>query len=344
MAKHINTPKQLVEKGLLSEEQQADIAQVAERFSIGISAQVQDAIVEKNNADPIYQQFVPTVNELTITPEEQADPIGDQTHSPIKGIVHRYPDRCLLLPVQVCAVYCRYCFRREKVGAGNQALTAQEIESALDYIASQPNIWEVILTGGDPLMLQPKQLAKIMQRLDSIDTVQVVRIHTRIPTVDTKRVTDELLAALRLKNKRTYLVLHVNHKNELHDKAKQTITRLLDAGFPLLSQSVLLKNINDNITALSELMRALVSVGVKPYYLHHADLAQGTAHFRTSIAAGIKLVKQLRGRFSGLCQPTYVLDIPGGYGKIPLQYAYLQTTDDANYVLEDYLGQLHDYT
>jgi lysine 2,3-aminomutase len=294
-------------------------------------------------ADPIARQFVPSEGELAIAPEEREDPIGDADFTPRKGITHRYPDRVLLKPTHACPVYCRFCFRREAVGPGGAALSPAELDAALDYVAKHERIWEVILSGGDPLILSPRRLAAIVGRLDAIPHVGVIRVHTRVPAVEPERVTPGLVAALRAR-KAVWVVLHANHVRELDANTREAVARLVDAGIPMLAQTVLLAGVNDEPAELEALLRALVSLRIKPYYLHHADLAPGTGHFRTSIAAGQALVRGLRGRVSGLCQPSYVLDIPGGAGKVPIGPSYLRESPggDAT-VVEDWQGKLHRY-
>jgi lysine 2,3-aminomutase len=259
--------------------------------------------------------------------------------------VHRYPDRVLLKPVHVCAVYCRFCFRREVVGHG-RSLSAIELKAALGYIRAHSEVWEVVLTGGDPLVLSPRRLGEIVQQLAAIEHVKVVRVHTRVPVVEPDRITPELVGALAAPGKATYVALHVNHARELSPKARAACARLVDAGIPMLSQTVLLRGVNDDAAVLGELMRALVESRIKPYYLHHGDLAPGTAHWRTSIEQGQALLRSLHGRLSGLCQPTYVLDIPGGHGKSPIGPSYLErvaTDGAAHYEVEDFNGGRHVY-
>jgi lysine 2,3-aminomutase len=323
---------ELVDAGAALPERAAEIDRVAERYAVAVTPAMAELIDPTNAADPIARQFVPDAVELTTTPDELADPIGDGVHSPVKGIVHRYRDRVLLKPTHACAVYCRFCFRREMVGPGGEALTPRELETALAYVRAHPEIWEVILSGGDPLILSPRRVGEIVRALDAIDHVGVIRVHTRIPVVDPLRVTEELIAALRAE-KGVYVVLHINHARELTDAARAACRRLSDAGIVLLSQSVLLKGVNDDAATLEELFRTLVRNRIKPYYLHQGDLAPGTSQFRTTIAAGQALMRSLRGRVSGLCQPTYVFDIPGGHGKVPVGPAYLRddgTVEDPN--------------
>jgi lysine 2,3-aminomutase len=254
--------------------------------------------------------------------------------------------------VHVCAVYCRFCFRREMVGPGKAtALSDTAYRDALDYIRRQPEIWEVILTGGDPLMLSPRRLAEIMADLAAIDHVKIIRIHTRVPVAAPSRINDEMVGALRVAGATTWVAVHANHPRELTAAARAACARLTDAGIPLVSQSVLLRGVNDDAETLEALMRALVECRIKPYYLHHGDLAPGTSHLRTSIEAGQALMRDLRGRVSGLCQPDYVLDIPGGHGKAPIGPNYLSHTNpqarelcsETRYRIVDYCGDVHLY-
>ena len=339
----LRRPDDLIASGLVAAERRAAIEAVAARYALAVTADDAELIDPADPQDPIARQFVPEPAELNASPQEMADPIGDDAHSPVEGIVHRYPDRVLLKPVHVCAVYCRFCFRRETVGQG-RALSRAQLAAALDYIRTHAEIWEVILSGGDPLVLAPRRLAAIVAALAAIEHVKVIRLHTRIPIVEPARITPALVRALHARSKATYVVLHVNHARELTAKARAACARLVDAGIPMLSQSVLLRGINDDAAALGELMRTLVECRIKPYYLHHGDLAPGTAHFRTGIAAGQRLVRSLRGRISGLCQPTYVLDIPGGFGKVPIAPCAVSARGTSfGWKVEDPAGVRHTY-
>ena len=317
--------------------------EVAKSYAIGITPAVLDLIDPDDPGDPIARQFVPSADELTTTPEERADPIGDLAHSPVEGIVHRYPDRVLLKAVHVCPVYCRFCFRREMVGPqGLGTLTAAQLDAAIGYIADRPEIWEVILTGGDPLVLSPRRLRDLMERLAGIQHVKIVRFHTRVPVVEPERIDDEMVAALTASGKTTYLAVHANHPRELTAAAKAGFDRMLAGGIALISQSVLLKGVNDDVETLAALMRGFVENRIRPYYLHHPDLAPGTGHFRVGIEEGQRLVQALRGRISGLCQPVYVLDIPGGYGKADIGAASI-TGADGCFTVQDWQGEEHEY-
>jgi len=341
----IRAAKELIAAGLASPEQQAGIEAVTERYALAISPAMATLIDPADPDDSIAKQFVPDVRELTILPEERDDPIGDLAHSPVEGIVHRYPDRVLLKAVHVCPVYCRFCFRREMVGPqGLGTLSPEAMDNAIDYIAAHPEIWEVILTGGDPLILSPRRLGEMMERLRALPHVKIVRFHTRVPVVEPERVDEALVTALKASGKTTYLAVHANHPREFSDAARAAVTRLADAGIALISQSVLLKGVNDDADVLAELMRTFVELRVKPYYLHHPDLAPGTSHFRLSIEEGQALVAGLRGRVSGLAQPTYILDIPGGYGKAVITPGAIRSTGDGCYSVRDFRGQEHAYS
>jgi lysine 2,3-aminomutase len=336
----------LIAAGLVARERRAEIEAVAARYALALTADMAELIEPTDPRDPIARQFVPDKAELDTRPQEMADPIGDDAHGPVEGIVHRYPDRVLLTPVHVCAVYCRFCFRRETVGQG-RALSRAKLDAALDYIRGHSEIWEVILTGGDPLVLAPRRLEGIVTALAAIPHVKIIRVHTRVPVVEPARVTRALVRALKARGKATYVVLHANHARELTETARAACARFVDAGIPMLSQSVLLRGVNDDAAALGDLMRALVECRIKPYYLHHGDLAPGTAHWRTGLDEGQALMRALRGRLSGLCQPTYVLDIPGGHGKSPVGPSYLAevggSDGTAQYEIEDFNGRRHAY-
>src|SRR5215216_2894765 len=320
----LRQPAELVQSGLAPATALADLEKVAARYAMAVTPDIAALIDPNNPDDPIARQFVPSLEELVEQPGESADPIGDGAHSPVPGIVHRYPDRVLFKLVHVCAVYCRFCFRREMVGPGKAtALSEAVYREALDYIREHTEIWEVILTGGDPLMLSPRRLSEIMADIAAIDHVKIVRIHTRVPVAAPARIDGEMVKALQADGVTTWIAVHANHARELSDEARAACARLADAGIPLVSQTVLLRGVNDDAKVLEGLMRAFVESRIKPYYLHHGDLAPGTSHLRTTIEHGQDLMRTLRGRVSGLCQPDYVLDIPGGHGKSPVGPGYL---------------------
>jgi len=333
----LRSPQALADAGLIDPADLAALERVAAQYAVAVTPAVAELVEHAD--DPIARQFVPTEAERRHLPAESADPIGDEAHSPVAGIVHRYADRVLLKANHACAVYCRFCFRREMVGPdGLRPLTPRQLDAVFAYIAARPEIWEVIVTGGDPFILSPRRIADLMARLEAIAHVKIVRFHTRVPAVDPARVTDALVAALKASSKTVYVALHANHAAELTPAARAACAKLVDAGIPMLGQTVLLSGVNDDPASLEALLRALVETRIKPYYLHHADLAPGTGHFRTSLAEGQALLRELRGRVSGLCQPTYVLDIPGGHGKVPVGPDYL-----GEGTVEDPSGRRHAY-
>lgn len=337
-------PAELVAAGLAKADRLAALEAVAARYAVAITPDMVDLIDPGDENDPIRRQFVPHRAELGSTSEESADPIGDDVHEAVPGLVHRYPDRVLLKFTSICPVYCRFCFRRETVGQGDTGVLSEAaLDRVLTYIRANPDIWEVIVSGGDPLIASPRRLARLNAAVAAIAHVRVIRFHTRVPVVAPARVTDELVDALRTPGATTWVAVHANHARELTDGACAALSRLADAGIPLVSQTVLLRGINDDPDSLAQLMRAFVEVRVKPYYLHHGDLAPGTGHFRTTIGQGQDLMQHLRGRISGLCQPTYVLDIPGGHGKVPIGPCYVDGTARGEYEVTDVNGARHGY-
>lgn len=327
--------------GLVARADLPALAPVADEFRIRLSAEMQGAIAAVD--DPVARQFLPDRAELVTRPEELLDPIGDEAHSPAPGLTHRYPDRVILHITKTCDVYCRFCFRRETVGETG-ALPPEDLAQALEYIAATPAIREVVLTGGDPLTLSSRRLAEVIARLNAIAHLTQIRIHSRVPVVAPHRITPALVDALRSARPALWLVLHTNHAQELTPEARAAIARLVDAGVPMLSQSVLLRGVNDTPAALEALFTTLTALRVKPYYLHHCDLARGTSHFRTTIEAGRALMAALRGKVSGTSLPTYVLDIPGGYGKVPITADHFEQVTRGLWRVTDWKGRLHDYS
>jgi len=295
--------------------------------------------------DPLRRQFIP----VSSTRKEDhpfltLDSLSEQDDSPVPGLVHRYFDKALFLPLDVCPVYCRFCFRRESVGPDNAThLTAAQLTDALAYIEANTRVWEVILTGGDPLILSPRRIADVTKALQRIPHVKVIRWHTRVPVVMPEHITPDLVAALKCPGKAAYVAVHANHADELTPMARAACAQLIDGGIMLVSQTVLLKGVNDDADTLTDLMRAFVETRIKPYYLHHPDLAPGTAHFRVPVSQGQRIVAEMRGKLSGLAQPTYVLDIPGAHGKVPAGPAYVTTLETGSYRVTDASGNDHRY-
>ena len=342
--RRLTSPKDLVEAGLAEPERLQELEAVAKRYAIGLTPALAALVRPEDPNDPIARQFVPNPRELIRDPAERDDPIGDDAMSPIRGLVHRYPDRVLIKLVAVCAVYCRFCFRRERVGPGSGSLSGAELAAAVDYVRARPAIWEVILTGGDPFTQSPRRIAEATQALAAIGHVKVLRWHTRLPVAAPERVTKSMARALTAEGKTTVVAVHANHPRELTESARLACRRLSAEGAMLVSQSVLLKGVNDDEETLIDLMRAFVEAGIKPYYLHHGDLAPGTAHWRAPIARGQELMRHLRARLSGLATPTYMLDIPGGHGKAPIGPQWIRSGDDGEHVVTDPQGSQHVYT
>jgi lysine 2,3-aminomutase len=344
MSATLRSTADLVDAGHVQPSRAAGLQLVADRYAIAVTPDMA-ALIDKNDPnDPVARQFVPDMRELESRAEEDADPIGDKRHTPVEGIVHRYRDRVLLKIVHVCPVYCRFCFRREVVGPGREPnLSPDALDTAIAYVAAHQEINEVILTGGDPFILAPHRIADLTARLAAIDHVKVLRWHTRMPTVDPNVVTDHLVASLKTPTATTYVALHANHPREFTPAARAACARIVDAGIPMLSQSVLLKGVNDNVDTLAALMRAFVDNRIKPYYLHHADLAPGTSHFRTTIEHGQELMRALRRRVSGIALPAYVLDIPGGHAKANLERSDIERAADGRYRVRDDAGTWHKY-
>ncbi len=298
----------------------------------------------------VEMQYTPDVRELKILPEERLDPIGDFEHTVTKGLVHRYPDRVLFKIVDTCAVYCRYCFRREMVGPQHrknntvrpELITDDDRQKALDYIIKNKNIREVILSGGDPLVLSPKKLSHYLNKIEKIQHIDTIRIHTRVPIAAPEKMTDALVNSLDRK-KPLYLILHINHADELTDDVKKLLYSLSRKGCVLLSQSVLLKGINNCAQTLENLFRSLISLRVRPYFLHHPDRAPGTSHFRVSLKEGMKIYKLLQKNITSIALPQYMLDLPGGHGKINIMSANVKKSKDQKYIIIDRKGKSHIY-
>lgn len=303
-----------------------------------------DKLIDYDNpADPVSLQFLTDIDkESIIMSEEIGDPIGDDRCSKIKGIIHRYPDRALLIPKEDCLVTCRFCFRKWKLPHEKTELTNEELEAALDYIRSDEKIWEVVLSGGEPLATSEEKLEYIIEELNAIEHIGVIRIHTRLPIVDPNLVTEKTIQLLK-KGKPVFIVIHCNNEKEITEDVKKCCALLVDSGIPLLSQTALLKGVNSTAEDLEKLFRKLINIRVKPYYLHHCDLVEGTGHFRTTIKEGQALMQQIRGRVSGICQPTYVLDIPNGYGKVPIGPNYVKFGAEDQMIVTDYEGVQHQY-
>ena len=305
----------LLDAGLITAAALPALSALQSRYAIALTPEVQARITAPD--DPVGRQYIPHADEALSQPYELADPTADAPFTPIKGVVHRYPDRALLKPLLACPVYCRFCFRREHVGPDGGLLNEAELEAALGWFAAHPAVGEVILTGGDPLMLSPRRLGHILGRLAGLPHIHTLRIHSRVPVAEPSRITPELLAALRLETP-LYLCVHANHAQEFGPDAGPALRALHGAGLVLLGQSVLLAGVNDSLAALEGLLRTMLAHRIKPYYLHALDPAPGTARFAVPDAQALELLRSLRGRVSGLAWPVFVRETPGGAGKRPL--------------------------
>ncbi len=306
--------RQLQKHEFIDTDDRDELKNAGDIFDIRVPEIFLDQIKAQNPA--LKKQFIPTKEELIFLPEELTDPIGDEPNTPVEGITHRYPNRVLLKPTYLCASYCRFCFRRYKVSNSDHNLTDEQYVKCLEYLKSHQEIWEVILTGGDPLVLNDKKILQMMNDLASIKHIKVLRFHTRVPSVLPERITKELIQALKTSNKSLWIALHVNHADEFTPKCREVVKMLIESGISVVLQSVLLKGVNNSYEVLKNLFESAVEQNIKPYYLHFPDLAKGTGHFRMSLEEAQNLFASLRGNLSGICLPQFILDIPGGKGKI----------------------------
>jgi len=303
------------------------VSQLAERFDFdpqGLAA-VEDKYplkitpyylsLIKHVGDPIWKQAVPDQRELDV--DGLIDPLGEENLSPVPAVIHRYPDRVIFLASGSCAGYCRFCTRKRKVGCPSMAVSFRELREGVEYIAATPAIKDVIFSGGDPLILPDSVLEDLLTRVHQIPHVDIIRIGSRVPVTLPERITERLCRMLK-KYHPLYLNTHFNHPRELTPQAAEACARLVDAGIVMGNQTVLLKGVNDDVETIQELFRGLLKMRVRPYYLHHMDLVQGTGHFRTSVDSGLRIMSSLRGPVSGLASPYYIVDLPGGKGKVPL--------------------------
>lgn len=314
-----------------------------ERFPLSITPYYLSLIKKENyKNDPIYKQSFLDNRELIITPSEMGDPLAEDNDSPVPGITHRYPDRVLFLVSNVCAMYCRHCTRKRKVGDIDFIPAKDQIEQGLEYIRNTPQVRDVLLSGGDPFLLSDDYLDWILTELDNIPHVQVVRIGTRTPVVLPYRITDDLVKMLK-KHQPLWINTHFNHPREMTASAREALAKLADAGIPLGNQSVLLADVNDCPRIMKELVHKLVMNRVRPYYLYQCDLSEGLSHFRTPVGKGIEIMESLIGHTSGFAVPTYVIDAPGGGGKIPVMPNYIISWSSNKVILRNYEGVITSY-
>lgn len=301
------------------------------------------SLMDPNNPNcPIRRQAVPRIEECHLSKNDMVDPCGEDKDSPVAGVVHRYPDRVLLLVTDQCATYCRYCTRRRLVGSNEQPITQGNFEEALKYLRTHKKVRDVLLSGGDPLLLENERLEEILSRLRVIPHIEILRIGTRVPVTLPQRITVGLVRMLK-KYHPLMISIHFTHPKEITDAVRKACNELADGGIPLGSQTVLLKGVNDKPYIMKKLVHELLKIRVRPYYIYQCDLATGTGHFRTSVATGIQIIEKLRGHTTGYAIPTYVIDAPGGGGKIPLQPDYVISKEKGKIVLRNYEGQIFEY-
>jgi lysine 2,3-aminomutase len=325
----------------LSDKEVMAINNLKGRLPLRITPYFASLIYDSRFSDPLRRNVIPVLEELLQHTTEHSDPLHEQSFSPVKGIVHRYPDRVLFTVTQVCSNYCRYCTRSHSVGKLDK-LGRQDFDKAFSYIAEHKEVRDVLISGGDPLTLPDETLDYILSNIRRIEHVEMIRIGTRVPVVLPQRITDNLIRVLR-KYHPLYLSLHFSHPAEITKECAEACIRLADGGFPLGSQTVLLKGINDNVPVIRDLMHKLLKIRVRPYYLYQCDLIPGSSHFRTTVKKGLEIIKGLRGFTSGYAVPTFVVDAPGGGGKIPLLPNYVVEHNDEHIVMRNYKGMLCEY-
>ena len=338
----ITTVEQMEEIVHLTPEETEGIKNSKGRLAMAVTPYFASLMDATNAACPIRRQAIPRVEECHLSKNDMVDPCGEDKDSPVPGLVHRYPDRVLLLVTDQCAVYCRYCTRRRLVGTNERSITQGNFEEALKYLKSHRKVRDVLLSGGDPLLLENERLEELLSRLRAIPHIELLRIGTRVPVSLPQRVTTGLVRMLK-KYHPLMMSIHFTHPKEITDAVRRACGELADAGIPLGSQTVLLKGINDKPYIMKKLVQELLKIRVRPYYIYQCDLATGTEHFRTSVATGIQIIEKLRGHTTGYAVPTYVVDAPGGGGKIPLGPVYLVSRAKGRVVLKNYEGKMFEY-
>ncbi|HZW83530.1 MAG TPA: lysine 2,3-aminomutase [Candidatus Deferrimicrobium sp.] len=342
LANRIASVEELKEVVTLTEEEVSGVKNCLQNLRMSITPYYAALIDPTDKSCAVRKQAVPTSLELHKGEHDLNDPLHEDTDSPVPGLTHRYPDRVLLLVTDQCSMYCRHCTRRRMAGQTDQALPLEQFENALAYIRNNPQVRDVVVSGGDPLTLSDERLEHIIASLRSIPHVEIIRIGTRTPVVLPMRITDDLVNMLR-KYHPIWINTHFNHPKELTPEARAAVARLADAGFPLGNQSVLLRGINDCANIMKKLLHELVKNRVRPYYIYQCDLSNGIEHFRTSVSKGIEIMESLRGHTSGFAVPTYVIDAPGGGGKIPVAPQYLISMGSDKVVLRNYEGVITVY-
>ncbi len=327
----------------LTAQDEQDIQSVLDKFRIAVTPYYLTLIDPEDPKDPVKLQSIPIIEETIIGQNDMKDPLDEDKDSPVPGLTHRYPDRVLFLVTDMCGMYCRHCTRRRFAGQKDKESPTERVKAGIEYIRRTPQVRDVLLSGGDPFLLSDSRLEWIISELRKIDHVQIIRIGTRTPVVLPSRITDDLVNMLK-KYHPIWLNTHFNHPNEITKESAAAIAKLADAGIPLGNQSVLLRGVNDCVNIMRELVTGLVAMRVRPYYLYQCDLSQGIEHFRTPISKGIEIIEGLRGHVSGFCVPTFVVDGPGGGGKIPVMPQYVISQSPSRTVLRNYEGVITTYT
>lgn len=338
----IRTLQQFEKMLVLSSDERQALVDGGSMLPVGITPYYMSLLDREDANQPLRRTVVPVTGEFLRTPGEADDPLGEDGHSPTPGLVHRYPDRVLLLALDFCSTYCRYCTRSRVVGHGEIMPSEQRLEKAFEYIRQTPTIRDVLISGGDPLALSEDKLDWILGRLRSIPHLEFVRIGTKMPAVLPQRITPQLIRVFK-KYSPLWMSIHFLHPDECTPEANQACARLADAGIPLGSQTVLLKGVNDRVDTMKDLVHRLLMMRVRPYYIYQCDPISGSAHFRTSVSKGLEIIEGLRGHTTGYAVPTYVIDAPGGGGKIPLQPNYVVGRDGNDLLLRNYEGQVYRY-
>lgn len=339
----IETVDELSQYLNLSEEERDEIRKCLETYRMAITPYYLSLIDPYDENDPIRKQAVPSISELYFANEDERDPLHEEVDSPCVGLTHRYPDRVLLLVTNQCSMYCRHCTRRRFSGQCDMALNSAQIEESIAYIRAHKEVRDVLVSGGDPLTLSTEKLECILQKLREINHVEIIRIGTRIPVVMPQRITTELCDMIK-KYHPIWMNVHFNHPNEITAESINACSMLVDSGVPLGNQSVLIAGVNDCVHIMKKLVRELVRIRIRPYYIYQCDLSLGLSHFRTSVAKGIEIIEGLQGHTTGFAVPTFVIDAPGGGGKIPISPNRIISQGHQKYVLRNFEGKYATYT
>ena len=327
----------------LTRREEEGIKRATGRLAMAITPYFFSLIDRQDPKCPIRKQAIPRLEEFSVASCEMVDPCGEDSHSPVPGLVHRYPDRALLIVTDSCAMYCRYCTRKRMVGEEHPPMPVDRLDDALKYIRSKKSIRDVLISGGDPLMMKSEVLENYIAKLRAIPHIDIIRIGTRVPVTLPMRVNEELVSMLK-KYHPLYVSIHFSHPREITPEVAKACTLLADAGIPLGSQTVLLKGVNDRTATMKRLMHELLKIRVRPYYLYQCDMAMGTGHFRTPVTVGMNIIEELRGHTTGYAVPTFVVDAPGGGGKIPVAPNYLLSQAKGKVVLRNYENKIFTYT